>query len=400
MSFFRDCTTTFRNTHSPLQAAAAAAFTAAFVSWSPLAGSAAADTPLKSLFGETNIQMERLSHKEHVHAESAQILVDAEGVASVFWVEFPDDEQTEKFYFVQRHPDGVLGMMEEWDFHQFFTAYSKLLWGRENEPCLTFFGDWDSKILRLRCKTETGWEVLPIKGYAAHYPLEMAFIVDDPFLQTAYVASRNSEGYALFFGETALKGGDVDVYSFDLSKDDAGVYYLAYRANLVSDHAYLLSVLSSEDGGRTWKAKNVSGEFTSALRLFLSRDGTLYLFWTEPGTMKYLYRSEGSDWRQSEMGLGKNQFFGVEDILCGEDENGNLYILLHVFRKIFLLQGSAENGFSSPELLWDMQNVERNMEDLSFAVGKDGALFFAWTPWNPSDHYAEPAYFGWLPPGG
>jgi hypothetical protein len=357
-------------------------------------------------FGKTDLQIVDLSTEERFESESAQILLDSQGVASVFWAEFLRESAEHRLFFKQRLPDGSWLEAEELDYAQFNTDKSKLVRGEDGEICLTYYEEKYSPILHLRCKTDSGWEETDYVGNAPDSTTRLVLFLDGGSIRTAYIQFTNSDGYRLSFGGRKMKCGEGEASDFDLIQDADGVYYLvcsskSYKGSAEFD--YQLSIWTSDDRGETWTSAVLSTNPAQSPRFFLARDGTLYLFWGERGgedeELQYMHRSPGEDWQSGEIDLTKEDIGWIEEIFLGEDGRGDLQIILKTSSTVQRLHGSISRGFSDPQRIWDLKDAGDTLSQIAFAVGTDGILYFVWNAYRTADPRISSTYFGFLAPG-
>jgi hypothetical protein len=356
-------------------------------------------SPDSRTFGITDMQIVRLSTQDAIRAKNVQVLVDPQGLASLFWMESPPDSISPIFIFRQRASNGDWLGEKEWRIENYYSFNPVLFWGPEQNPCLTFYDGWDSRILRMRCKTEAGWEEGSHRGYAVSNYVGMSLFVDGSSIVTAYTTYDDQSRNVFFFGETSITSGATYIMGFDSIRDLSGGYYLAIASYLKSDEQYRLTVRSSADRGRSWTDSIILSEDAAwSPRFTLARDGTLFLLWMENDKLMVAYLSSTAGWQKKEIDLTGNRVFRSGELFLGQDTNGDLDIALWAYTKVYRMHGSILKGFSNPELIWDMEKSAYRIDELSVAVGLDGSLYLAWVFFDPSDGGSQPAYFGWLPP--
>jgi hypothetical protein len=153
------------------------------------------------------------------------------------------------FIFRQRLSGGDWLDQEKWGVEKFYYLNPVLSPGPEQNPCLTFFDGWDSRILRMRCKSVAGWMEGSPRGYAVSDYVGMPLLVDGSSIVTAYTTYDNRSRHLFFFGETSITGGGTYIMGFDSIRDPSGAYYLAIASYLKSDERYRLTGRSSDDRG-------------------------------------------------------------------------------------------------------------------------------------------------------
>jgi hypothetical protein len=353
-------------------------------------------TPLP--FGETNLQIARLSQDERIPSENAQVLADPQGGVSVFWVEPHQNEEESVLFYKQRLSDGSWLESEEWFFTQFKTIEAKLVRGENQEICLTFFEENFYSVMSLMCKTDSGWEISKAKGYARPTSFRMSMIVDGPVIHTAYADSTDTGEVVLLFDGKEITDRGSYVADFDMVKYSVDAYYLVYTEKIKSTSEYTLTLLASDDRGKTWAPSILSKTLTESPRFLVGQDGVLYLFWYENKAIMFMHRSLGADWQRGEIDLDIKDAIWIDEIFLGEDSRGDLHIIPKTSERVYWIHGSVSRGFSHLELIWDFRDAGNYISRLSFDAGSDGTLYFAWESSRRGGLGENSAYFGLLPP--
>jgi hypothetical protein len=349
-------------------------------------------------FGESAMEAVRLSGHESSTAERAQVLVDKEGSAYFFWVEREYGDSDPVFVLRVRDSVGSWGEPERISTDIFETD-PVFLWGGDGNPCYTYSDNWNSPILRLRCRTDRGWEEAPQKGYAELYPYDLNMFPDGGRLVTAF-RSMESTGGILYFGETSLTEESTDVRGLDMARAPDGAYIIAYSVSLTSDDVNRLVVIESSDGGRTWtKPVILSENAVLSPRLLVAEDGTVFAVWGDYHGLRLAFRPPAHDWRVREIAEWNADYYYPMDIFIGQDKDGTLHILFETYEEIYSLAGTLRNGFSVPEMILSDASSGFRFRKFSAAFGLDGSVFLAWTAYLRDGYRNGPPFGGWVSAG-
>jgi hypothetical protein len=292
-------------------------------------------TPAPRSFGETAMQITPLSGREGARIRIAPLILDADGTASLLWMESGTDFMDAKLMFRRRTSSGDWTAREEWNVQDLHSLAPMFLAGTDNRPCIAYFEDWNSRILKIQCRSESGREKTPYQGYVERYPSEQVLFLDEPAVAAADTRWNDKGNRVLFFGADPLTSEGMNVSGMDAIKDADGTYRLAVAASLPSDGVYRLFVLSSSDRGRTWTAPELLSQNKAwAPKFYLSSSGVLYLSWfAEKKIILASYNAANADGVPESYPLPSNFSTFYDDLFLGEDSDGDLHIALWIFKR-------------------------------------------------------------------
>jgi hypothetical protein len=357
-------------------------------------------------FWATDIQVTQLLGGGEIETTRPQLLVDQDGTMHLFWVEWNSTEARQDYVYRRRMPGGSWGE-EDRISNEYYYADPVFLRGETGNPCHTTSAGWDSPVIRLLCNTSNGWQEAAPRGYAKLIPRQSKAFLDGSRIVTAYSSMDGNIITALYFGETQLTPETIDVYHFDIAKDNSGAYYVAYLAELISDDAYQLRVLRSEDQGRSWSDPAVlSREATSEPAFFSAPDGGMCLLWMEFRTLMAACGASGGGWRTQAVFEENTSFSVMYNLRTAQGEDGEVHLIIWDSNLLYAVRGGLESGFSEPVRLIDPtknQEPDYLITELAFALGTDGSYNFIWSAFNrtalerSAKYRKHPAFFGRMP---